>query len=29
VIAGDFAFLNGMAGIVCASLIWFAIILNI
>lgn len=28
-IEGDFAFLSGLAGIVCASLLWFAVLLNL
>lgn len=28
-IAGDFAFVSGLAGLVCAGLLWLAIIINI
>jgi hypothetical protein len=28
-IEGDFAFLSGLAGIVCAGLLWFVILINL
>ena len=28
-IEGDFIFLSGLAGIVCAGMMWFSILLNI